>query len=197
MLALPRPKRHPPSRLRRGVSALWNETDGGGWWPCCCTRLPGSSTSTSRVTLPCGIGCVNGQAPFFVKVDVSGVVVRTPGSWCTSGSPCTDWNGSYILPYVGIVSSSCTWRLNVSTKCGSDGTAHVEFRIVNLTAFAPALNVDLAQDGDFGTSGFFIKTPTTQLNCMGLSSVAVPFSVHGGSNRQCDFSGATVLVTSL
>lgn len=115
MLTIPRPKLTLPSRLRRGVSALWNETDGGGGWPCCCPRGGGStssrgSTKSAKVAGTCLSACIEGTVSRFYAIDIPALA----NAGCTS---CAAIAGRYIVEYSGLVSGICTWRLDLDHVC--------------------------------------------------------------------------------
>lgn len=179
-----------PARLRRGVSALWRETDGGGAFPCCCAR--GAGSSVVRETITCTM-CIGNVAAARWLVSVSGVVDGPGPLICYGGGTCASWDGDYIASvWVGV---PCRYRAAFYDRCviyGAPLQSYVEVLIEDPAG--PNLRVSvLLMDVDF-----VLGYQTTFLASQGCTelSISLPFDSLTGIDR-CDGSGAIVTVSSL
>lgn len=138
-----------PASLRRGASALWRETDGGGGWPCCCPRGAGSSRSFTSCS-----NCIGSLAPPHLQIDLSGF----PGSGSSTCANCSDLNGTYVLPRISPASPGCVYAADMSFSCncgtstGYDGIWATITAVKQLSVYKVQIGVKLISKGTI-TSG--------------------------------------------
>lgn len=193
-LTLPRPHLHLPSRLRRGVSALWNETDGGGGWPCCCDDEPGSTStrgSSRGLTVLSGCAACPGGASEWYSLTFNGFDNRD----CTS---CESLDGTYLLQWVP--STNCRWRYTFPADacqavCGADGMIGYSTIELWIQTFTPTWLVRLSASSgphtiEWQNNGPNLVDPGTGTGCfyqgykVRQNNRVLCTSPSGGTNRE-------------
>jgi hypothetical protein len=102
----------------------------------------------------------------------------------------------YIPPGIGNPIHTCHWNLEIASPHICNAATFIELIIQSqVPSFDTIVNANFYNNSG---AGAFTKYYTAERpDCMNFDNEDLPFEFHFGGNRQCEFSGATVGVTTL
>lgn len=146
-----------------------------------------------RTTVSCGSGaiCSDGTAGGSVQVVITGIANST----CTS---CSNWNGTFIVPYSALI-AGCSYTMNNSVACaGSTAESLTVFMSLSGGNFHIRVEIVEARASPLGFAvvDFDYTNGAGPVDCSTFSSLNIPFTSISGVSS-CDVSAAAASVTSI
>jgi len=151
---------------------------------------------------PCNCGaclyCINGVMSDQLQVVVSGVA---DAGKCPEGEDCSGRNDTFVLDPDGATDfpgQNCGYSyLLADPECRQYSNADLLVTAEFVTDYKLEVKIMLTGSGGYPVYGtaLFRKTYGAEIACDNLTNVDVPYVSQSGLG--CDYSGATVTVTSL